>query len=113
QAFPPTGNKWQVSRNGGTQPCWSRDGRELFFVSTTGDPQLMTVPVKTDTDFEMGAPVALFSIYAGSSTGAALGTNQRAYAVSRDSQRFLFNVTPQQGTTAPLTVVLNWRALMK
>ena len=43
----------------------------------------------------------------------SIGTNQRSYAVSKDGQRFLFNVTPQQGTTAPLTVVLNWLALRK
>ena len=31
--FPPTGAKWQVSQNGGGEPRWSRDGRELYFVS--------------------------------------------------------------------------------
>ena len=29
--FPPTGAKWQVSQNGGSEPRWSRDGRELFY----------------------------------------------------------------------------------
>jgi hypothetical protein len=108
QPFPPTGNKFQVSQNGGTQPAWSRDGRELFFVTTTSDARLMTVPVKTETDFEAGTPVPLFSMSAGTSAGASIGTNQRTYAVSKDGQRFLFNITPQQGTSAPLTVVLNW-----
>jgi len=28
--FPPSG-KWQISTEGGTEPMWSRDGRELFY----------------------------------------------------------------------------------
>jgi eukaryotic-like serine/threonine-protein kinase len=35
QAFPSTGAKWQVSNNGGIQPRWRGDGRELFFISDT------------------------------------------------------------------------------
>ena len=114
QPFPPTGSKFQVSQSGGQQPAWSRDGRELFFINTGIDSRLMAVPVRAETDFEYGTPVPLFSIYAGTLLGnAAIGTNQRVYAVSKDGQRFLFNITPRQGTTEPLTVVLNWFALRK
>ena len=50
-------------------------------------------------------PQALFQ--AGAST---FGYNQ-AYGVTKDGQRFLVNVRPQQSSgTAPLTVVLNWTA---
>ena len=29
--FPPNGEKWQISKDGGAQPRWSADGQELFF----------------------------------------------------------------------------------
>ena len=35
QAFPLSSGKWQVSSNDGDQPRWSRDGKELFFLSGT------------------------------------------------------------------------------
>jgi len=33
RAFPDTGGKWQISRDGGSYLMWSRSGRELFFES--------------------------------------------------------------------------------
>ena len=33
QPFPEHGGKWQVSTGGGHWPVWSRDGRELYFLS--------------------------------------------------------------------------------
>jgi Tol biopolymer transport system component len=43
--FPPTGAKWQISPSGGHQPLWSRDGRELFYV--TSDQRIVAVSVST------------------------------------------------------------------
>jgi len=42
RAFPGSGpgSKWQISNHGGTQPIWSRNGRELLY--RAGD-QLMAV----------------------------------------------------------------------
>ena len=36
QSFPTAGVKWQVSTNGGERSVWSRDGKELYFVSPDG-----------------------------------------------------------------------------
>src|SRR5262245_40895655 len=33
ETFPAGGGRWQVSSQGGANPVWSRDGRELYFVS--------------------------------------------------------------------------------
>ena len=41
--FPDMANRWQVSRNGGQQPRWRGDGKELFYVAPEGD--LMAVGV--------------------------------------------------------------------
>ena len=52
--LPSGPGKWQISSQGGIQPRWSGDGRELFFRSgvIAGMSTLMTVPVQTE-----GAPV--------------------------------------------------------
>jgi serine/threonine-protein kinase len=43
------GEQVQISRDGGTEPLWSRDGRELFYRSTAADaPQMISVGVRAD-----------------------------------------------------------------
>ena len=44
QTFPGSGGKWQVSPNGGYSLTWTRNGKELFYVSS--DKKLMAVDVK-------------------------------------------------------------------
>jgi hypothetical protein len=61
RSFPNTGTfKHQVSNGGGAAPLWSRDGRELFFVSTGKD--MMTARVTVGTPLAIAAPVPLFHI---------------------------------------------------
>jgi eukaryotic-like serine/threonine-protein kinase len=93
----------RVSLNGGTQPRWPRDGRELFYVSSSG--HLMAVPINPrETKFASGRPNGLF----------ALGMHAKAsddipYAVSRDGARFLLGKSAEDiSPSAPLTVVLGW-----
>ena len=66
----------------------------------------MAVTVKTGATFEAETPRALFQTEL---SGAAL---RQSYAVSADGQRFLLN-TPLEGGSPPMTVVLNWPALLK
>ena len=40
----------------------------------------------------------------------AVGAGIDAYDVSADGQRFLINTVPEQATSAPITVVVNWTA---
>ena len=58
QEFPVAHSKWQVSTEGGRDPFWRGDGREMY--SRAADLSLMAVPVTTITTFEMGTPKALF-----------------------------------------------------
>jgi serine/threonine protein kinase/Tol biopolymer transport system component len=101
QPFPPTGGQYQVSRNGGTQPMWRGDGKELFFL--TADGQMMGVAVDARSQFEAGNPEPLFR------TGTTPGTGFRQYAVTRDGQRFLINA-PFGNNQTSLIVVTNWRS---
>lgn len=48
RAFPDNGGKWPVSNQGGTQPMWSRTGRELFFRSQ--DDQIMVAGYTVNGD---------------------------------------------------------------
>jgi Tol biopolymer transport system component len=103
QAFQGKGGSYRVSRNGGTQPMWRGDGRELFFLAP--DSTMMAVSISTADGFEAGIPQALFASGAVNFTG-----NRRQYAVTRDGQRFLINLPQQRATPTPLTVVVNWQA---
>ncbi|HEV2201007.1 MAG TPA: protein kinase [Bryobacteraceae bacterium] len=47
--FPDKGGKWQVSNTGGVFPEWSRDGRELFFLSLDDQIMVASYSVKGDS----------------------------------------------------------------
>ncbi len=107
QPFPAAGAKLQISIEGGVQPKWSQDGKELFY--TTMDRKLMAVKVNSNSSkFEAGVPEALFQTRIPDLTNA-----RNRYVVSRDGQRFLINTVVEGAGTAPITVVLNWTAGLK
>jgi serine/threonine protein kinase/Tol biopolymer transport system component len=106
QPFPPTGGKFQVSTNGGYNPAWSRDGKELFFTSVDG--RLMSAAVNTHGPFLSTAPMPLLPL----ATALAQGAVGTQYAVTRDG-RFLVNVIEQQVAVSPLNVVVNWLTVAK
>jgi Tol biopolymer transport system component len=115
QAFPGPGGKKQVSTNGGVDPRWGRDGRELFYVAPDGT--LMAVEIHVDPDgraVNPGPPVALFQTRL--ATGAAItsglfGTRPQ-YAVASDGL-FLMNVTVDDNVPSPISIVLNWATALK
>jgi Tol biopolymer transport system component len=107
QPFPPTGGKFQVSRNGGHQPVWRPDGRELFFVSS--DSTLMATAIDTAGGRFDADPTPLFTV-ATIANDAAFGPQ---YAVTKDGQRFLVNVIQQQTRSTPLAIVVDWLAAVQ
>jgi serine/threonine-protein kinase len=52
--------KWQVSGGGATAPLWSRDGRELFYLSQSN--VMMAVRVSAGAAPVLGPPQALFRV---------------------------------------------------
>ena len=110
QSFPSFGGKWQVSTNGGAQPQWRRDGKELFFLSP--DRKLMAVEVNgAGPTFVAGVPQPLFEAH--TSTIFPGGSGSSYYAASGDGKRFLLNTLVGESAPAPLTIVLNWTAGLK
>jgi Tol biopolymer transport system component len=106
QPFPGPGARYLVSRGGGSQVRWNRNGKELFYVALDG--RLMSVPIRLDAGgFEAGAPVPLFST---TMRGAEIQSgNRQQYAVSADGQRILMRADTPEPNTRPLTLILNWK----
>jgi Tol biopolymer transport system component/DNA-binding winged helix-turn-helix (wHTH) protein len=104
QSFPVLTAKWQISTDGATEPRWSRDGKELFYL--TLNRTMTAAAVTTGDNFEVHATRALFD------TTQQPSDNRQTYSVSADGQRFLLSV-PVEAAALPLTVVLNWPALLE
>jgi serine/threonine protein kinase len=95
QAFPGPGTRVVVSAEGGSQPAWGADGRELFYMSP--DNHLMAIPITFEgSRIDFGKAVELFQVRAGST-----------YAPARDGRRFLINVLLED--SPPITILLNWK----
>jgi eukaryotic-like serine/threonine-protein kinase len=56
QPYPGPGGKWQISTEGGIEPTWNPNGRELFYRS--GD-KMMAVDISTEPNFKAGKPKVL------------------------------------------------------
>jgi Tol biopolymer transport system component len=112
QTFPdPSLGKWTITRDGGTEPIWKHDGRELYYLAPDG--KIMAVPIKSGATFEAQQPAPLFQ----SSLRQQQPPFQRRYAVSSDGQRFLMATNASQsgatGNDIPITAVLNWTSILK
>jgi Tol biopolymer transport system component len=102
QAFPTGRGKRQISKHGGAQPVWRRDGRELFYreVSPIG-ANIVAVPVTIGATFEPGVPKELFAV-----STFGLPQFRQQYSVTPGGERFLVDVLP---AVRPQTVLLqNW-----
>jgi Tol biopolymer transport system component len=102
--FPERRHKTPMSTGGGSYPAWGAGERELYFVSP--DFKLMAVSLKLGPDsVEPSVPRELFPL-------PAVDTGYSPYEATPDGQRFLVRATPLQQTAEPLTVIVNWPALL-
>jgi serine/threonine protein kinase len=91
QAFPGLGDKVTISKDGGIQPRWSPDGRELFYLAAN-DEALMVVDVQTNAGFRASPPRVLLP-----SAGP--------FDVDPTGERFLVLTSEKPGE---LHLVTNW-----
>jgi hypothetical protein len=105
--FPASleGGKWQVSSGGGTQPRWSRDGKEIFYLS---GQKMMAAQVSTGPVFKSNPPRPLFD-----AAVAAASTNLWVWDVDPGGQKFLINTQAGESASSPITLVLNWETGLK
>jgi eukaryotic-like serine/threonine-protein kinase len=96
--FPSKEPAQPVSRDGGANPRWRADGKELFFLSPEGT--MMAVGFDATKGVPEGVPRALFP--------TQLRGGSRPYAVAKNGDRFLLPIFAD----APLRAVIDWRALL-
>jgi Tol biopolymer transport system component len=116
QPFPPTGEKHQVTTQGGANPLWSPDGRELFFVQPVRDeagrvegggrPQIASVEVRSDRGFVFGKITAL-------PFDGFISNGPRPYDITPDGKAFVMmmpktSATPERPQAERINVTLNW-----
>ena len=101
-SFPdPSKGKWLISRNGGVEPRWSPDGKELFYFS---GQKLMATTVRTDTTFAWSPPTALFE----ARVVANYTNDSDRWQVSPDGKRFLLLTSSTENAPSPISVIVNW-----
>jgi serine/threonine-protein kinase len=104
--FPGPGPRHQVSTDGGTEPLWSPDGRELFYQNGA---RLMGVTVARGAAFSASPP---HPMHEGRFLKAINGNTDSG--ITRDGTRFLRiqQVEPERAITH-IDLVLNWFAELK
>jgi len=104
--FPGPGPRRQVSIDGGIEPLWSRDGRELFFQNGS---QLMSVSVTPGAEWSASQPHVVHE------GRFARGPNgNTSWSINREGTRFLRIqlVEPERAITH-VELVLNWFSELK
>ena len=102
ERFPSLTDRQPISTDGGAEPLWSRDGRELFYRRGNA---MMVVPLDGSSTLSVGNPRVLFegSYYA---TGGS-----RRFDIAPDGKRFLMlkqGAGHNASSPQNLAVVLNW-----
>ncbi len=92
EPIPRTGQRFQITKNGGSRPVWSPDGTRLFFDNNAGNPaQLFSVNIRYQPAFTSTDPEPL------PITGFVQpqGTYRRQFDITPDGRQFLM-MFPQQ-----------------
>ena len=99
------GPRIPVSKNGGTEPMWSRRGDEIFYRQGT---RMMSVPVERGSELTLAEPSILFE---GAFAEGQLGVPN--YDVTSDGQEFVMVVQDESAGVSQINVVLNWDEELK
>ena len=105
QMFPSPGQRQKVTENGGTDPKWSIDGKELFYIASDG--KLMAAPCKRSDGLDFESPVPLFDTKIFNYNRESI-----SYDVSNDGRRFVLPKPPSDLSTH-FSVIFNWTSLLE
>jgi eukaryotic-like serine/threonine-protein kinase len=105
QSFPNARQAFRISADGGMDPRWRADGRELYFIAPDG--RLMVSEVSTKGGFQASVPNPLFHI-----APTMDSTIRRNYWPTPDGHSFLALQEPAD-MTAQVNVIVNWSEALK
>lgn len=101
QPYPGPGDPVRVSANGGADPVWAKNGRELFYME--GRKMMAVVPVDAGPTFDFKGPTPLFTSIYEHPPGSPL-----SYDVATDGRFLMLKRVDTATGPAPINVVLNW-----
>jgi serine/threonine-protein kinase len=103
RSFTPGGGRYVVSTDGGTEPIWSANGREMFY--RNGDA-VMSAAVQMAPTVSIGVPRMMFN---GPYARESDGSGSLGYDVTSDGQRFLMikqaNAEREASGSVPINVI--------
>jgi len=100
--FPGPGAAVRISSNGGTEPVWARNAKELFYIEGGG---MMAVAVEAGAAFNFKPAVRLFeSTY-------ARAEQPPSYDVTPDGHFVM--IKPDDAGDRPISVILNWQERLR
>ena len=99
QRFPSLGGKIQVSVDGGSQPVWSRDGRQLFFRSGN----VMSVSVGPQDPPQLGTAAVV-----GEDLYYTKGLNHTGYDAAPDGRLVFARDTSTQSNLRFVQIIEHW-----
>ena len=106
RALDGTAGKLLVSQDGGSEPVWSRDGRELFYRSLgPGEPQLIAARVETSPSPRVTSRTPLFAV-----TDFEPAVPHANYDVMPDGKGF---VMVRQGRLSQFVYLQQWTGLLQ
>jgi len=103
---PAASVRQQVSIDGGSEPVWRADGKEIFYLALNGKMMAVSVELAPASGLKLGAPEPLFQ------TRLEFDLNSRQFDVSADGKQFLFAQPLEEAASLPITVVVNWPELL-
>ncbi len=110
-SFPSGEIRHQVSVGGGTSPQWGEGSREILYLSD--DKRLMATAFgHGETGADVGAPRALFRIETLADVDRGFFPTSNAYVAAANGQRFLVAIRARDPNAPPITIIVNWRALL-
>jgi Tol biopolymer transport system component len=106
EPFPPTGAKYQITTSGGNNPVWTRDGKQLFYMTLEGR-QIMAVDIlQTQPSFKFGktTPLPIEGI---------VSVGPRPYDIMPDGKSFIAMFPPgdqnaRKDAPDQINITLNW-----
>jgi Tol biopolymer transport system component len=96
--FPSAGRRFTISTDGGIEPVWARNGRELYYRNRN---RMMAVTVNGDATFSASKPRPLFE-------AAELVNVYSSYDVTPEGEFVMIEAGESELPSSQINVVLNW-----